>query len=163
MFGKFLILVCALALAVGLAARGSSGAGPKRTYVVRPGDTLWSVAERTYSGDPRQGVWSCSSEPSRLGNDRPGREARRALVGAQATAGARSEGVDLLAAEGRCSGSQGNPIRTFHSSRPPTGAWPSHGACWVAETFASSQTPCGPITMSVRSKRMSGKAVRSSV
>ena len=41
----------------GLAARGSSGAGPKRTYVVRPGDTLWSVAERTYSGDPRQGVW----------------------------------------------------------------------------------------------------------
>jgi LysM repeat protein len=24
---------------------------------VKPGDTLWSVAERTYSGDPRQGVW----------------------------------------------------------------------------------------------------------
>jgi LysM repeat protein len=57
MFGKFLILVCVAALAVGLAARGSSGAGPKRTYVVRPGDTLWSVAEHTYSGDPRQGVW----------------------------------------------------------------------------------------------------------
>lgn len=57
MFGKLLILVCALALVVGLAARGSSGAGPKRMYVVKPGDTLWSVAERTYSGDPRQGVW----------------------------------------------------------------------------------------------------------
>jgi LysM repeat protein len=57
MFGKLLILVCVAALAVGLAARGSSGAGPKQTYVVRPGDTLWSVAERTYSGDPRQGVW----------------------------------------------------------------------------------------------------------
>jgi LysM repeat protein len=25
--------------------------------VVRPGDTLWSVAQRTYAGDPRQGVW----------------------------------------------------------------------------------------------------------
>ena len=57
MFGKLLILVCVLALAVGLAAHGSSGAGPKRTYVVRPGDTLWSVAQRTYSGDLRQGVW----------------------------------------------------------------------------------------------------------
>jgi LysM repeat protein len=57
MFGKLLILVCVAALAVGLAARGSHGAGPKQTYVVRPGDTLWSVAQRTYSGDPRQGVW----------------------------------------------------------------------------------------------------------
>ena len=57
MFGKLLILVCGLALVVGLAAHGSSGAGPKRTYIVRPGDTLWSVAEHMYSGDPRQGVW----------------------------------------------------------------------------------------------------------
>jgi LysM repeat protein len=57
MFGKLAILFCAAALAVGLAAHGSSGAGPKRIYVVRPGDTLWSVAEHTYSGDPREGVW----------------------------------------------------------------------------------------------------------
>jgi LysM repeat protein len=57
MFGKFLILLCVAVLAVGLVARGSSGAGPKRTYVVRPGDTLWSVAERTYAGDPREGIW----------------------------------------------------------------------------------------------------------
>ena len=40
-----------------MAAHSSNGAGPKRTYVVRPGDTLWSVAERTYAGDPREGVW----------------------------------------------------------------------------------------------------------
>jgi LysM repeat protein len=57
MFWKLLTLLCAAALAVGLAAHSSSGAGPKRMYVVRPGDTLWSVAERTYSGDPREGVW----------------------------------------------------------------------------------------------------------
>jgi LysM repeat protein len=57
MFGKLLILLCAAALAVGLAAHSSHGAGPKRTYVVRPGDTLWTVAERNYGGDPRQGVW----------------------------------------------------------------------------------------------------------
>jgi LysM repeat protein len=57
MFGKLAILFCAAALAVGLVARSSSGARPKRIYVVRAGDTLWSVAERTYGGDPRQGVW----------------------------------------------------------------------------------------------------------
>jgi LysM repeat protein len=57
MFGKLLILLCVLALGVGLAARSSNGAGPKRTYVVRPGDTLWSVAQHAYPGDPREGVW----------------------------------------------------------------------------------------------------------
>ena len=57
MFGKLLILLCLAALAVGYAAHGSSGAGQRRTYVVRPGDTLWSIAARTYAGDPRQGIW----------------------------------------------------------------------------------------------------------
>lgn len=57
MFGKFLILLCAAAVAVGLAAHTSNGAGAKRTYVVRPGDTLWSVAAHSYAGDPREGVW----------------------------------------------------------------------------------------------------------
>ena len=57
MFGKLIIVLCAAALAVGLAAHSSSGAGPKRTYVVRPGDTLWSVAAHMYAGDPREGVW----------------------------------------------------------------------------------------------------------
>jgi LysM repeat protein len=57
MFGKLLILLCTAALAVGLAAHSSSGAGPKRTYVVKPGDTLWSVAQKMYGGDPREGIW----------------------------------------------------------------------------------------------------------
>ena len=57
MFGKLLILCCLAALAVGYAAHGSSGAGPKRNYVVRPGDTLWSIAAHSYAGDPREGVW----------------------------------------------------------------------------------------------------------
>jgi len=58
MFGKLLVVAVAAALAVGLlAARSSHGAGPERTYVVRPADTLWSIAAATYAGDPREGVW----------------------------------------------------------------------------------------------------------
>jgi LysM repeat protein len=57
MFGKLLIVAVVAALAVGLAARTSHGAGPERSYVVRPADTLWAIAARTYAGDPRQGVW----------------------------------------------------------------------------------------------------------
>jgi LysM repeat protein len=57
MFGKLLIVATLAALAVGLAARTTHGAGPERTYVVRPADTLWSIAARTYAGDPRQGIW----------------------------------------------------------------------------------------------------------
>jgi len=57
MFAKLLIAAVVAALGVGVAARGSHGAGPERTYVVRPADTLWSIAARTYAGDPRRGVW----------------------------------------------------------------------------------------------------------
>ena len=57
MFGKFLIVLTLAALAVGLVARTSHGAGPERTYVVKPTDTLWSIAAAHYAGDPRAGVW----------------------------------------------------------------------------------------------------------
>ena len=37
---------------------GETGAGgPERQYRVKPGDTLWSIAVRTFPGDPREGVW----------------------------------------------------------------------------------------------------------
>jgi LysM repeat protein len=57
MFGKLLIVLAVAALAVGLAARSSHGAGPERSYVVRPTDTLWAIAARSYAGDVREGVW----------------------------------------------------------------------------------------------------------
>ncbi len=57
MFAKLLILLAGAALVVGMVARTSHGAGPERTYVVKPTDTLWSIAQRTYAGDVRQGVW----------------------------------------------------------------------------------------------------------
>ena len=48
---------------------GETGAsGPERQYRVRPGDTLWSIAERTFPGDPREGVWELRrAERARLG------------------------------------------------------------------------------------------------
>jgi LysM repeat protein len=57
MFGKLLLILVLAALAVGLVARSSHGAGPERTYVVKPSDTLWGIATRTYAGDVREGVW----------------------------------------------------------------------------------------------------------
>jgi LysM repeat protein len=57
MFAKFLIVVVLAALAVGLVAQVSQGSGPERSYVVKPSDTLWSIAARNYAGDVREGVW----------------------------------------------------------------------------------------------------------
>ena len=57
MFAKFLIVLVLAALAVALVARTSHGAGPERMYVVKPADTLWSIAARSYGGDVREGVW----------------------------------------------------------------------------------------------------------
>jgi LysM repeat protein len=56
-FAKFLIMLLLAALAVGLVAHSSRGAGPERTYVVKPTDTLWSIASRSYGGDVREGIW----------------------------------------------------------------------------------------------------------
>jgi LysM repeat protein len=57
MFVKLIIVLVLAALAVGLVARVSHGAGPERTYVVKPADTLWSIAAHSYAGDTREGVW----------------------------------------------------------------------------------------------------------
>ena len=58
MFGR-IILIALLATFLGwsLLARASEGAGRAELYVVRPGDTLWSIAAERYGGDPRAGIW----------------------------------------------------------------------------------------------------------
>jgi LysM repeat protein len=50
-------LLLVVALFVGIVARPSGGAGRPATYVVKPTDTLWSIAARHYAGDPREGIW----------------------------------------------------------------------------------------------------------
>jgi LysM repeat protein len=73
MFAKLLLVLVLAALAVGLVARSSHGAGPERRYVVKPTDTLWSIAARSYAGDVREGVWKLQQR-NRLGSAtiRPG-------------------------------------------------------------------------------------------
>ena len=57
MFGRVLIIAVAALIIWSVAARASNGAGPERMYVVEPHDTLWSIATKTYGGDPREGIW----------------------------------------------------------------------------------------------------------
>ena len=57
MFVRLAALSLLIALVVGLAAGPSGSAGPPVTYVVKPADTLWSIAQSRYGGDPREGVW----------------------------------------------------------------------------------------------------------
>jgi LysM repeat protein len=52
-----LVFLVALVLWAAYAVRPSEGAGPERVYVVRPADTLWSIAVMHYAGDPRAAVW----------------------------------------------------------------------------------------------------------
>jgi LysM repeat protein len=57
MFPRLLIFLLAVSLLVGILARPSGGAGKPVGYVVKPTDTLWSIATRHYAGDPREGIW----------------------------------------------------------------------------------------------------------
>ena len=57
MFGKLVAILAAVAVAWALVPHTSNGAGREQVYVVRPTDTLWSIAASHYPGDPRAAVW----------------------------------------------------------------------------------------------------------
>ena len=57
MFGKLLIVAVVASLAWGALARTSDGSGGTQIYLVKSGDTLWSIAVRHYGGDPRDAVY----------------------------------------------------------------------------------------------------------
>jgi LysM repeat protein len=57
MFARVVVVLALLTLAVAWGARRSDGAGREHVYVVRAGDTLWSIAAVHYGGDAREGVW----------------------------------------------------------------------------------------------------------
>lgn len=55
--GRIALVALAALLLWALFAGETGAGGPERSYRVEPGDTLWSIAERTFPGDPREGVW----------------------------------------------------------------------------------------------------------
>ncbi len=57
MFPRLLVFLLAVCLLVGVVARPSGGAGRPVPYVVKPTDTLWSIAAAHFAGDPREGIW----------------------------------------------------------------------------------------------------------
>jgi hypothetical protein len=57
LIGRILLVALAALLLWALFAGETGAGGPERQYRVKPGDTLWSIAERTFPGDPREGVW----------------------------------------------------------------------------------------------------------
>ena len=52
-----LVVLVATFLGWSVTTRSVESAGRAQTYVVQPGDTLWSIASERYAGDPREGVW----------------------------------------------------------------------------------------------------------
>lgn len=57
MFVRIVVVVLFAAFLWAVFARDTGAGGPAREYVVRSGDTLWSIASAEYGGDPREGVW----------------------------------------------------------------------------------------------------------
>ena len=57
MFPRLVVIALVSVIAWAGFARPSTGAAPEQTYVVRPADTLWTIATRHYAGDPREAVW----------------------------------------------------------------------------------------------------------
>lgn len=57
MFVRIALIVGIAVLAWSAVAHSSTAHGPRQVVTVRPYDTLWSIAQRRYGGDVRDGVW----------------------------------------------------------------------------------------------------------
>lgn len=57
MFVRAILLTTAAVLVWSAFVRPLAAHGPKQVYVVRPYDTLWSIASAHYAGDTREAVW----------------------------------------------------------------------------------------------------------
>ena len=58
MFARVIVVVLVAVFLWAVFARDTGAGPPQRYHTVRAGDTLWSIAEATYAGDPREGVWN---------------------------------------------------------------------------------------------------------
>ena len=57
MFVRIFILVAVAVLVWSATAHSSQAHGRKQVVTVKPYDTLWSIAQRHFAGDPRAAIW----------------------------------------------------------------------------------------------------------
>jgi len=62
MFARVIIVVFVAVFLWAVFARDTGAGPPQRFHTVRAGDTLWSIADATYAGDPREGVWKLQDQ-----------------------------------------------------------------------------------------------------
>lgn len=68
MFYRMLMIALILIALWGGLAHSSGASGHGRFYIVKSGDTLWTIAERSYGGDTRKAVWELEQRNG-LGGD----------------------------------------------------------------------------------------------
>jgi LysM repeat protein len=56
MFARILLIALVALVGWAVFARTSSGAQHPVHYVVKPADTLWSIVQSRYAGDPRDAI-----------------------------------------------------------------------------------------------------------
>jgi uncharacterized membrane protein len=65
-----LLAVVVVLVSVALSnARTSEGAGHETRHCVLAGETLWSIAQANYSGDPRKAIWRIEQRNGLSGAD----------------------------------------------------------------------------------------------
>jgi len=57
MFVRTIVVLFVAVLLWAVFARDTGAGPPQRYHTVRAGDTLWSIADAKFAGDPREGVW----------------------------------------------------------------------------------------------------------
>jgi LysM repeat protein len=57
MFARVIVVVFVAVFLWAVFARDTGAGPPQRYHTVRAGDTLWTIVEANYTGDPREGVW----------------------------------------------------------------------------------------------------------
>jgi LysM repeat protein len=56
-FARILTFVAIVVFLWAVVARDTGASGREQRLVVRPADTLWSIASTHFAGDPREGVY----------------------------------------------------------------------------------------------------------